>query len=109
MRPPFDLILQLYDNRLAAILDRLASESLYRRVVFVALQNRAADCRGGFMAEMFDRTYYRRKVAQNRQMAADAQTDHVRDVHLRLCDFYTLALSVSDDLAEPPVLMVRNS
>jgi len=64
---------------------------------------------GGFVAEMFDRTYYRRKVAQNRQMAADAQTDHVRDVHLRLCDFYTLALSVSDDLAEPPVLMVSNS
>jgi hypothetical protein len=61
------------------------------------------------MTETFDRAYYQRKYTQNRQMAADAQADHIRDLHLKLADFYTAALAVSYEMEEPPALMVGDS
>jgi hypothetical protein len=61
------------------------------------------------MTETFDRACHQRKYTRNHQMAADAQADHIRDLHLKMADFYTAVLAAYCEVDEPPALMVRTS
>lgn len=56
------------------------------------------------MGNLFDRAYYRQKYDQNLRMAEQAQADNIRDVHLKLSEFYAVALAVADECEETKLL-----
>jgi hypothetical protein len=49
----------------------------------------------------FDRAYYEANMARNRRLAKEAQMPHIREAHLRLAEFYAIALQATDAVADP--------
>jgi hypothetical protein len=44
------------------------------------------------MQDMFDRAYYEASLARNLKLADEALIPHIREAHLRLAEFYRVAL-----------------
>jgi hypothetical protein len=49
----------------------------------------------------FDRAYYEANLARNLRLADEAKSPHIRKAHLRLAEFYAVALQATDAIAEP--------
>ena len=60
------------------------------------------------MANLFDRAYYERSLERNQHLAAMAQMPNIREAHLRLAEFYALALDLADDVEGPVSKKVGN-
>lgn len=53
------------------------------------------------MQNQFDRAYYEANMAKNRRLADEAKLPHIRQAHLRLAEFYAIALQAADAVAKP--------
>lgn len=49
------------------------------------------------MTNVFDRAYYMCNLERNMKLADEAQIPAIREAHLRMAEFYALALEVSDN------------
>lgn len=59
------------------------------------------------MTNVFDRAYYLRNLERNMKLADEARIPAIREAHLRMAEFYLLALELSDKM-EPDLSAVVN-
>ncbi|MBV2150200.1 hypothetical protein KRZ98_18350 [Sphingobium sp. AS12] len=63
--------------------------------------------KGGSVQNQFDRAYYETNMARNRRLAEEAQIPHIREAHLRLAEFYAVALQAIEAVAETDLQKAR--